>query len=421
MAETERPTAFVTWAHRASDWTAEQTEEWLRTVHRFAAALREAGVDADVDLFHQHDDEVDWTRYGTLAIEHADTTIIAISRAWRERWEGSNSPLEGAGAAREADFLHGRFDADQQHFQKTVKLVVLPGADDQDIPADLRRVTRFYITDFTQDGMEDLLRTLYGSPRYLLPPLGPVPDLPPELPTEDRPEDGWHGLPVAIEPIGTRLDRTPDALGGPVLELQLQPHGPVRNLPTARLRDLVGDLESTLKASLPPLSPLGGRSGDDWSIRNWVEAETVSVLADPLIRAAGLGVSPDFLRYLDVYRDRTVVAAMRLRRDSISAKVDDRSLQRITTELITTATGLDVCPDDVVPLLRLGPLHSVSPGDPNTLQGGSSSATLPWAFGGESHATTPGTDSISLGYLRAHVAKVAAELVAQLVAGLPRY
>ncbi|RSM34500.1 hypothetical protein DMA12_48080 [Amycolatopsis balhimycina DSM 5908] len=271
--------------------------------------------------------------------------------------------------------------------------------------------------------MEDLLRTLYGSPRYVMPPLGPVPDLPPELPAEPQfevePDVGWRGLRVPVQPVDTALDTVPDRLGGPVLELQLHPPVPVPNLPMAGLRELVSDLERILSAALPSLRPLGSRSQDEWQVSKAVEGDVASVRSEPLLRSAGLGVSPDFPLYIDVHRNRTVVIAMRLRRDAISAKVDDASLQRIAEELISTASGLKVLADDVVPLLRLGPLDSVSPGDPGTLQDGSSSATFPWMHGGK--AKTTGTDSIPLGYLRAHVAEVTTELVAQLVADLPGY
>src|ERR1044071_434363 len=104
----DAPTAFVSWAHRAQDWTSAQAKAWEGTVRQFTDALRLAGVDADVDLYHYSDADVDWTRYGTSMIEKSDTTIVAMSTAWAERWQGINPPTVGAGAAREADALHGR-------------------------------------------------------------------------------------------------------------------------------------------------------------------------------------------------------------------------------------------------------------------------------------------------------------------------
>lgn len=65
------------------------------------------------------------------------------------------------------------YDENQSEFQRRVKVVLLPGADDTDIPADLRRATRYRVSDFTPDRMGDLPRVLHRSPRHVMPPLGP--------------------------------------------------------------------------------------------------------------------------------------------------------------------------------------------------------------------------------------------------------
>lgn len=165
-------TAFVTWAHAHPSWE--------QTVFAFVQGLRKLGVDADVDLFARHDPGVNWTTFGPSAIARSDYVLLAVSDDFKRRWEGTNDPTEGAGAAREANVLKSMFNDDQARFQRMVKIVVLPGASEDDIPAELKAsVLRFEIASFDQDGLEHLLRTLTGHPAYLRSQVGPLPALPP--------------------------------------------------------------------------------------------------------------------------------------------------------------------------------------------------------------------------------------------------
>jgi hypothetical protein len=173
--------AFVSWAHSSSGWDAETSQRWRARVLDFTQRLRAAGVDARVDLFHFNDPDVDWTRYGPEEIDRADFVIVALSEAWGERWRGINAPTEGAGAAREADALHGLFNVHQGEFQRKVKLVLLHGVDAAVVPSDLHRLQRFTISDEgtlglgESDGFDDLVRTLTGQARYLPDSLAPGP------------------------------------------------------------------------------------------------------------------------------------------------------------------------------------------------------------------------------------------------------
>ncbi len=173
-----RTTALVSWAHQPdSDLDA---SVWRDTVLNLVIGLRVNGVVADLDLFHLSDKEVDWTRWGPATAENCDVVVVALNRAWGERWKGSNDPHHGAGAAAEADVLHGVFSRDQQEFQRRVVLVLLPGSDARDIPAELHRLTRFEVPEPTRDGLLPLLRRLTQQPEYLPPPVGKVPVLPPQ-------------------------------------------------------------------------------------------------------------------------------------------------------------------------------------------------------------------------------------------------
>lgn len=170
---------LVSWAHSHPDWEQSRAEEWERIVAEFTTALRQFGVEADVDLYHLDEIGIDWTRFGPAAVAAADHVLIAMSEAWAERWSGNNAPDIGAGAAAEADTLKGLFQRDQQAFQRKVIIVLLPGASTTDIPPDLMRLGRHRVVPDEADSYTPLLRALSQQPRYPAPPLGGVPKLPP--------------------------------------------------------------------------------------------------------------------------------------------------------------------------------------------------------------------------------------------------
>lgn len=172
------PTVFISWAHANEGWSRAQIAAWQGDVATLAATLRSLGVDADVDLFHL-DESTDWTRYGPTAIVDNDFTLVVLSAAWAERWSGKNRPTAGAGAAAEADTLHGLFSKNQAQWQRRLVFVMLPDVSDDVIPPDLHRVPRVYIDPDNPDDYEGLLRLLTRQPSYLKTPLGRAVALPP--------------------------------------------------------------------------------------------------------------------------------------------------------------------------------------------------------------------------------------------------
>lgn len=175
------PTALVSWAHRGEGWSDEDASEWTTQVVEFTAALRANGIDADLDLFHAHEPDIDWTRFGPRAVDSSDFVIIAISEAWAQRWSGTNNPTVGAGAVAESDALKGLFQKDQSAWQRKTILVVLPSQSEKAIPSDLMRVTRFWVDPDDLNTLETLLRTLTGQPEYAKPQLGQIPVMPPSV------------------------------------------------------------------------------------------------------------------------------------------------------------------------------------------------------------------------------------------------
>ncbi|RIQ18824.1 hypothetical protein DY240_20855 [Jiangella rhizosphaerae] len=164
----------MSWAHSHASWSREQTGDWESQVAAFAALLRRFGIRADVDLFHLDEPE-DWTRYGPLQVQRAKYTLIVMSEAWAERWSGTNSPREGAGAAAEADTLKGLFTHDQDAWQRRVVIVMFPEVSSNVVPPDLQRVARVSVDPVDPDSFEQLIRMLTEQPRYPKPPVGEVP------------------------------------------------------------------------------------------------------------------------------------------------------------------------------------------------------------------------------------------------------
>jgi hypothetical protein len=169
MSSMNPRTALVSWAHRNPGWSDAEAEGWILSVVRFASLLCENGIDAELDLWHESDTRIDWTRWGQQQVRDRDLVVIVMSRAWKERWEGTNSPKQGAGAVAEADALKGRFNNDQSEFQRRTIVVLLPGVSDDLIPFDLHRLNRVRIERLDPDGIAGVVRLFSGKPRFVKP------------------------------------------------------------------------------------------------------------------------------------------------------------------------------------------------------------------------------------------------------------
>src|SRR4051794_20304885 len=172
MTEPRRtPSVFVSWAHG--------DDAWKDTVARFTVALRRRGINADVDLFHAHEAGVNWETFGPQAIRNVDTVLIAVSEAYKRRWEEDRSTRSGAGVDREANVLKDLFDRDQRGFYERVVIVVLPGSEDTHVPGELPGLPRFGVPSFDDPGLESLLRRLRNEPEFVAEPVArPLPLLP---------------------------------------------------------------------------------------------------------------------------------------------------------------------------------------------------------------------------------------------------
>ncbi|MDR1441454.1 MAG: hypothetical protein LBJ02_03560 [Bifidobacteriaceae bacterium] len=159
--------AFVSWAHRGEGWSDTQTGAWRKTVEGFAGLLDDApDVDVTLDLWYENDPGLGWGRWGLRQIETSDFVLIAMNEPWAQRWRGDNDPTIGGGAVAEANALRGLFDKNQSEFQRRLRVVLLPGSQDRDIPYDLCDLKRATVTELTSAGVAKLLADLRGTPTH---------------------------------------------------------------------------------------------------------------------------------------------------------------------------------------------------------------------------------------------------------------
>ncbi|GGU72798.1 hypothetical protein GCM10010178_75420 [Lentzea flava] len=164
-----RPEVFVVWAHTSPGWDAVRTQAWRATVHRFAELLHHIGVDADLDLYHQHE-PVDWSTFCLQRMEDADRIVVAVSSGWKLAFSGRN-PLS-RGAEYELKHLRGLLMREPELFQRKVIVVVLPGATTDDIPPSLHCVPHFVVDPAVPASAVDLEHQLLGQPMYTKPEVG---------------------------------------------------------------------------------------------------------------------------------------------------------------------------------------------------------------------------------------------------------
>ncbi len=156
---------FISWAH-----TYPERPEWQAEVFAFAQLLSHFGtgrLDVRIDLLEQHQQAANWSTYGPLEIAQADYVLLIASPAYRQAWDGIDSPTRGA--EREANTLKGIFDIDREAFYRKLKLVLMPGVPLSALPLDLvPTVTRFKLCELSRRGLDDVLRLLLDDPKWSL-------------------------------------------------------------------------------------------------------------------------------------------------------------------------------------------------------------------------------------------------------------
>jgi hypothetical protein len=207
----QRPRVLISWAHAHRTWGEDQVRRWRETVEAFARVLADCGLDVEFDLWNTTDTAIDFTRWGPRLVEECDYTVVAISEAWQERWEGRNPPHEGAGVAVEADAMRGIFERDQARFQRAFVVALLPGAPDEVIPNELRRLRRERIAELSPAGADALVALLTRRPA----PGGPARAVRPEPVVGHASAAARAAIQPDILPSIDRLAELTDRMGEP--------------------------------------------------------------------------------------------------------------------------------------------------------------------------------------------------------------
>lgn len=332
----DHPKALVSWAHIDPGWTPEQTQERQDAVLAVANALRDNGIDADLDLFH-HNKTTDWTRFGPARVAEADRIVLGvISEAWRTAWEGGGDPTKGAGAAAEADALRSAFAKNRDTFLARLRLIVLPGQNDDEVPNGLHGVPRYWITSYDRDGMADLLRDLLDNPRFPPAPLGPRPSLDPEpspAPGPASPPTATREAPYTWDPLDEEVyvswRHDTSAFGNEEAALTLH----IIDLDGRRISARqMPDLEARAKAHLRS----SGLAPDDLPIRTLPDAHGLTIAIDAPPPAHGT-ISRGQVKGVRIRYDGQLATWKTLPKDSMGYVVDVAAVESDIADLIGLA------------------------------------------------------------------------------------
>jgi tetratricopeptide (TPR) repeat protein len=162
---------FISYSH---DSPAHSTR-----VLTFAAALRNHGVDVELDQFHTNE-IVDWPRWCNeeTSRDYSDFVLCVCTAEYCRRIEGKVPPEKGKGVYWEGSLLDD--DIYDAKGNRRLIPVLFDNEPEASIPRFLRGWTFCRLGDFAlaDSGYEQVLRILTGQARMVKTPLGKVPDLP---------------------------------------------------------------------------------------------------------------------------------------------------------------------------------------------------------------------------------------------------
>lgn len=346
------PTALISWAHTDPGWTPEQVQTRQNNVLRLAHALHGSGIAVELDLFHLSD-AIDWTRWGPQQVNLNDFVLIIASPRWRTAWEGTGDPTTGAGAAAEADALQSMYVTDRSEFERKVRLVLLPDAQDSDIPTRLHGINRFYFTPGDSGDLEAIVRGLTSQPQFALPPLGPLPVLPPTVldtsggTGQEQDENTPRALPVPTahdqpspidstrympltEPVTIqwRPDFAPTQSSHAILAVHILavPAQPLTNRTMA-----------TIATELPRRVRASGVIDDVHGVQSCEDADGVSVLLPSPPQPRWPDVAPPAVQGLRVGRSGQVSVWTTLPHDQMWSLIDGASLTTAIADCLRLA------------------------------------------------------------------------------------
>jgi hypothetical protein len=167
------PKVFVSYAHESDEHKAQ--------VLAFATFLREAGIEAVLDLWSAAARQ-DWYAWALREMAEADFVLVVASERYRRTGDGSGPNAEHRGVQSEAALLRELVYADRATWLPKMLPVLLPGHTVDQIPLFLQPHTasRFEVRSLDAAGAEELLRVVHRQPGHVAPEVNAEqPALPP--------------------------------------------------------------------------------------------------------------------------------------------------------------------------------------------------------------------------------------------------
>nr|WP_278262226.1 SEFIR domain-containing protein [Nocardia sp. AG03] len=157
---------FVSYSH--------DTPEHKDLVREFSTFLRsEAGVDVRLDVWDDRERQ-DWSLWAIEQMTKADFVLVIASPAYKRRADGTAASDEGRGAQFEAAILRNDLTRDLRGETRRILPVILPGRSVDEVPVFLaaHSTTHYEISEFTTEGVNDLLAAFSGVAEHPAPPRG---------------------------------------------------------------------------------------------------------------------------------------------------------------------------------------------------------------------------------------------------------
>lgn len=168
----DEPRVFVSYAHESADHKEQ--------VLAFATFLREAGIEAVLDLWST-DARRDWYAWAIREMTDVDFVLVVASERYRRWGDGNGRNAEHRGVQSEAALLRELVYSDRAVWLPRILPVVLPGHEVDQIPLFLQPTTasHYVLTSFTTAGAEELLRVILRQPGHVAPQVRTSRPLPP--------------------------------------------------------------------------------------------------------------------------------------------------------------------------------------------------------------------------------------------------
>ncbi|MFC0108322.1 SEFIR domain-containing protein [Kibdelosporangium aridum] len=160
------PRVFISYAHDSA--------EHMEQVREFGTFLRaQIGLEVELDRWFENARR-DWSGWAVERLTKADFILVIASPEYRRRADGELPPSIGRGAQFEASILRNAVTEDRIRATERILPVVLPGRSIDDIPSFLNpySTSRFHVTDFTREGIAELLGVITGRGQHPMPELG---------------------------------------------------------------------------------------------------------------------------------------------------------------------------------------------------------------------------------------------------------